>query len=113
MYGSESWVWQKKKESRINEVEMRSLRSMCGVSRKDRCRNSDVRERCGLKKVVVTRVEGDHSFTKTGPSKEGIAAQRAAPAPSGYLRHECGPRAFGGYSARNYRPLARGPPHAH
>ncbi|GBP82570.1 hypothetical protein EVAR_87816_1 [Eumeta japonica] len=42
MYGSESWVWQKKNESRINAVEMRSLRSMCGVSRKDRCRNSDV-----------------------------------------------------------------------
>ncbi|GBP70680.1 hypothetical protein EVAR_88855_1 [Eumeta japonica] len=36
---------------------MRSLRSMCGVSRKDRCRNSDVRERCGLKEDVVTRVE--------------------------------------------------------
>ncbi|GBP06205.1 hypothetical protein EVAR_3564_1 [Eumeta japonica] len=36
---------------------MRSLRSMCGVSRKDRCRNSDVRERCGLKEEVVNRVE--------------------------------------------------------
>ncbi|GBP32165.1 hypothetical protein EVAR_80933_1 [Eumeta japonica] len=58
MYGSESWVWQKKNESRINAVEMRSLRSICGVSRKDRCRNSDVRERCGLKENVVTRVEG-------------------------------------------------------
>ncbi|GBP61971.1 hypothetical protein EVAR_40979_1 [Eumeta japonica] len=47
----------KKNESRINAVEMRSLRSMYGVSRKDRCRNSDVRERCGLKEDVVTRVE--------------------------------------------------------
>ncbi|GBP34631.1 hypothetical protein EVAR_19022_1 [Eumeta japonica] len=27
---------------------MRSLRSICGVSRKDRCRNSDVSERYGL-----------------------------------------------------------------
>ncbi|GBP50991.1 hypothetical protein EVAR_37148_1 [Eumeta japonica] len=36
---------------------MRLLRSMCGVSRKDRCRNSDVRERCGLKGDVVTKVE--------------------------------------------------------
>ncbi|GBP05350.1 hypothetical protein EVAR_76777_1 [Eumeta japonica] len=36
---------------------MQSLRSMCGVSRKDRCRNRDVRERCGLKKDVVTREE--------------------------------------------------------
>ncbi|GBP21269.1 hypothetical protein EVAR_11664_1 [Eumeta japonica] len=33
-YGSKSWVWQKKNESRINAVEMLSLRSTCGVSRK-------------------------------------------------------------------------------
>ncbi|GBP51118.1 hypothetical protein EVAR_31843_1 [Eumeta japonica] len=59
MDGSKSWVWQKKDEIRINAVK---IRSMCGVSRKDRCRNSDVRERCGLKEDV-TRVErglGNH-----------------------------------------------------
>ncbi|GBP89818.1 hypothetical protein EVAR_66708_1 [Eumeta japonica] len=38
-------------------MEMRLLHSMCGVSRKDRCRNSDVRERRALKEDVVTRVE--------------------------------------------------------
>ncbi|GBP67384.1 hypothetical protein EVAR_43667_1 [Eumeta japonica] len=59
MNGSESWVRQKKSESRISAVEMRSLRSMCGVFRKDRCRNSDVRERCGLKDDVEARVEKD------------------------------------------------------
>ncbi|GBP32264.1 hypothetical protein EVAR_86096_1 [Eumeta japonica] len=32
---------------------------MCEVSRKDRCRSSDVRERCGSKEDVVTRVERD------------------------------------------------------
>ncbi|GBP61038.1 hypothetical protein EVAR_51170_1 [Eumeta japonica] len=36
---------------------MRSLRSMCGVSRKDRFRNSDVGDGCSLKEDVVTRVE--------------------------------------------------------
>ncbi|GBP28477.1 hypothetical protein EVAR_93424_1 [Eumeta japonica] len=36
---------------------MRSMGSMCGVSRKDRRRNSDVRERCGLKEDVATRVK--------------------------------------------------------
>ncbi|GBP35389.1 hypothetical protein EVAR_20762_1 [Eumeta japonica] len=36
---------------------MRSLRGMSGVSRKDRCRNSDARERCGLKEDVVSRVD--------------------------------------------------------
>ncbi|GBP82341.1 hypothetical protein EVAR_90976_1 [Eumeta japonica] len=54
MYGSDSWVWQKINQSRINAVEMRSLRSMCKVYRKDRCRNSDVKERWGLKEDVVT-----------------------------------------------------------
>ncbi|GBP70923.1 hypothetical protein EVAR_97770_1 [Eumeta japonica] len=51
----ESWVWQKKNENRINVMEMRSLRNICGVSRKDTRRNSDVRERCGLKEDLVTK----------------------------------------------------------
>ncbi|GBP05369.1 hypothetical protein EVAR_76790_1 [Eumeta japonica] len=37
---------------------MRSLRIVCGVSHKNKCRRSDVRQRCGLKDVV-TRVEKD------------------------------------------------------
>ncbi|GBP27455.1 hypothetical protein EVAR_17157_1 [Eumeta japonica] len=53
--GSESWVCQKKNESRVNEVEIWSI--ICGVSRKNRRRNSNVRERCYLKGDVVTRVE--------------------------------------------------------
>ncbi|GBP39161.1 hypothetical protein EVAR_26947_1 [Eumeta japonica] len=56
-YGSENCVWQKKNESKINAVEMRSLRSICGVSQKHRCRNSDDRGRCDLKEDVVTRLE--------------------------------------------------------
>ncbi|GBP28611.1 hypothetical protein EVAR_85810_1 [Eumeta japonica] len=59
MYDSENWAWQKKNESRINAVEMLSLHNRCRVSRKDRCRNSDVRERCGLKEDEVIRVERD------------------------------------------------------
>ncbi|GBO99962.1 hypothetical protein EVAR_74314_1 [Eumeta japonica] len=41
----------------VRPQEMRSLRSMCRVSRKDRRRNSDVRERCNLKEDVVSKVE--------------------------------------------------------
>ncbi|GBP59076.1 hypothetical protein EVAR_39162_1 [Eumeta japonica] len=59
MYGSESWVWQKKRESRINGVEMRSLHIICRVCLKDRSRNSDVRKRCDLKEDVVSRGERD------------------------------------------------------
>lgn len=57
MYGSDSWVWQKKDESKINAVEMRALRSMCGVKISDRIRNSVIRERCGMKDDVVTLIE--------------------------------------------------------
>ncbi|GBP17261.1 hypothetical protein EVAR_17753_1 [Eumeta japonica] len=59
MYDSVSWVWQKKNGSSINAVEMRSLRSMFGVSRKDRRRNNDVREWCGLKGDIAIKVEID------------------------------------------------------
>ncbi|XP_060809954.1 uncharacterized protein LOC132904043 [Amyelois transitella] len=57
MYGSESWVWQKKHESRINAVEMRALRSMLGVKLSDRIRNSVIRECCDVKEDVVTGIE--------------------------------------------------------
>ncbi|GBP42128.1 hypothetical protein EVAR_21132_1 [Eumeta japonica] len=57
MYDSESSVRQKKNESRTNAVKMQSQRHMCGVSRKDRCINSYVRERYSFKEGVVTRVE--------------------------------------------------------
>ncbi|GBP00841.1 hypothetical protein EVAR_69134_1 [Eumeta japonica] len=56
-------------ESRINVTEMRSMHGMCGVSLKDRCRNSDVRERCGLQEDVVTRVERDMYAVVCPPGK--------------------------------------------
>ncbi|GBP04999.1 hypothetical protein EVAR_3354_1 [Eumeta japonica] len=50
---------------------MRSLRSMYEVTRKDRCRDSDGRERCGLKEDVVTRVDRgrdrDSEFPNASP----------------------------------------------
>ncbi|GBP24043.1 hypothetical protein EVAR_10144_1 [Eumeta japonica] len=59
MYGSESWVWQKKNKNRINPMEMRSLRTIYRVSLKNRYRDSDVRKRWSLKEDVRTRVEKD------------------------------------------------------
>ncbi|GBP81757.1 hypothetical protein EVAR_62673_1 [Eumeta japonica] len=44
-------------ENGINAVEMQSMRYICGVSLKDKCRNSDVTQGCGLKINVVTKVE--------------------------------------------------------
>ncbi|KAM3959351.1 LOW QUALITY PROTEIN: uncharacterized protein ACR2FA_006652 [Aphomia sociella] len=57
MYGSESWVWQKRHESRINAVEIHSLRSMSGIKLSDRVRNNVIRDVSGLKEGLVTRIE--------------------------------------------------------
>ncbi|KAJ0179372.1 hypothetical protein K1T71_005084 [Dendrolimus kikuchii] len=46
-YGSESWVWKKEHESRVNAVEMQALRKICGVTLADRVRNTEVRKRVG------------------------------------------------------------------
>ncbi|KAJ0172339.1 hypothetical protein K1T71_012312 [Dendrolimus kikuchii] len=55
-YGSESWVWKKEHESRVNAVEMRALRKICGVTLADRVRNTEVRKRVGLKESVGVKV---------------------------------------------------------
>jgi hypothetical protein len=57
MYGSESWVWQKKHTSSVNAVEMRALRSMIGVKLSDRVRNEVIREECGVKEDVLTEIK--------------------------------------------------------
>ena len=48
---------QKKHESKINAVEMRALRSMCGVKLTDRVRNNVIRDKCGLKDDIMTKIE--------------------------------------------------------
>jgi hypothetical protein len=57
MYGSESWVWQKKTTSRVNAVDMPALRSMIGKKLSDRVRNEVIKEECGMKEDVVTKIE--------------------------------------------------------
>ena len=44
MYGSEVWSLTTKTESRLQAAEMRVLRLIMGVTRKDRMRNSRIRE---------------------------------------------------------------------
>ena len=38
-------------------MEMRSIRSACGITIADRIRNTIIRDKCGLKEDVVTRIE--------------------------------------------------------
>jgi hypothetical protein len=60
MYESESWVSQKKHTSRLNAVEMRALSSMIDVKLSDRVRNEGIREECGVKEDVVTKIEKNY-----------------------------------------------------
>ena len=43
IYGAETWATTKRQEKRIEVTEMRMLRWMCGVTRKDKIRNEHIR----------------------------------------------------------------------
>ncbi|GBP40043.1 hypothetical protein EVAR_19172_1 [Eumeta japonica] len=88
MYDSESWVRQKKNEGRINAVEMRSLLSMCRVSRKDKCRNIDVKERCarGSTPSNCSRVRVKGHLTDCWPSWRVVRLQSHADSQESKLR---------------------------
>ncbi|CAK1578219.1 unnamed protein product [Parnassius mnemosyne] len=48
---------QKKHKSKLNAVEMRSLRKMCGVTMADRKRNEEIRNMAGLKDDLITKID--------------------------------------------------------
>ena len=93
LYGAETWATTKRQESRIEVNEMRMLRWMCGVTRKDKIRNEHIR---GTTKVAqasrkiterklkwyghVMRMEEDHVvkrvMTKAIPGKGREGDQR-------------------------------------
>ena len=89
LYGAESWATTKRQESGIEVNEMRMLRWMCGVTRKDKIRNEHIR---GMTKVVqasrkiterrlkwyghVMRMEEDHVVRRAGESDTGEKEER-------------------------------------
>ena len=52
MYGSETVIWKEKERSRIRAVEMDNLRGLLGIRRMDGIPNSQIRELCGVMKVL-------------------------------------------------------------
>ena len=56
LYGSEAWVLENKVKNRMDVAEMSCLRSMCGVTRRDRVRNEEIR-RCELYRSLSDKEE--------------------------------------------------------
>ena len=43
LYGSEAWVLENKLKKRMDVAELSCLRSMCGMTRRDRVTNEEIR----------------------------------------------------------------------
>src|SRR5215469_6208599 len=57
MYVSETWSLNAKKINDLEVFEMKGLRSMCGVSIRDRVRNVRTREICGWERGLLSMYE--------------------------------------------------------
>ena len=57
MYGSGAWGLRVEERRKLDVMEMRCLRSMCGMTRMDRLRNEVVRERLGVEEKLSERVD--------------------------------------------------------
>ena len=57
LYGTESWAIKSQQESKMSVAEMRMLRWMSGNTRRDRIRNTTIREKIGVAPIVEKMVE--------------------------------------------------------
>ena len=57
LYGVETWNMSVKDRRKLNVMEMRCLRSMCGVTRRDRIRNEEIRRRTGVTRELSGRAD--------------------------------------------------------
>ena len=51
LYGAETWGLRESERKKLNVFEMRCLRSMIGVTRRDRVRNTVIRERTSFRSM--------------------------------------------------------------
>ena len=53
VYGGETWAVSGETERKLERTEMRMVRFMCGVRLRDKCTNSDLRNRLRIDSIVV------------------------------------------------------------
>ena len=52
LYGAEAWSLTNKTQSKLQAAEMRGLRLIKGVTRRDRCMNADIRKELGVGSIL-------------------------------------------------------------
>ena len=57
LYGCETWGLNARSKKKLEVFEMKGLRAVCGVSKRERIRNRVIRERCDWKNGLVRRAE--------------------------------------------------------
>ena len=57
LYGAESWGMRSDERKKMNVLEMKCLRSLVGVSRRDRVRNEELRRRAGIERELASRAD--------------------------------------------------------
>ena len=57
LYGAETWGTSVRDRKRLDVTEMNCLRSTCGVNRRDRVRNKEVRRRVGIQETLSERMD--------------------------------------------------------
>ncbi|XP_060524518.1 uncharacterized protein LOC132700936 [Cylas formicarius] len=66
-YVAENWVINKKYKSKIQATEMEYWRRSCRISRIDKVRNEEIRQRMGVKKDTLTLIEEKRLITEWSP----------------------------------------------
>ena len=98
LYGGEAWGLRQAERNRLDVMEMMCLRSMCGVTRRDRVENVEVRRRVGVDRSMAVRAEervlswfghmermsGERLTKRVYESEVGGARRRGRP-PKGWM----------------------------
>ena len=57
LYGAEAWGMRNAARRKLNDLEMKCLRCLVGVSQMDRVRNEEVSRRAGIERDLASRVD--------------------------------------------------------
>ena len=57
LYGAEAWSMRSAERRKVKVLEIKCLRSLVGVSRMDRVKNSEVHRRAGIERELASRTD--------------------------------------------------------